>query len=207
MENSFQKLNKWEQIKMAETLADAFSNHDNFVYLIEDDKKRLKAASLLFQFMTKVMNKYGYIYVVYQEEEPVGYITFMDDQKNKLDVTTVLKSNALWKTARFWFFISQSERKKYLSYLKTYNEPVHKEENLIHLYYTGVKEAYRGKGLMKQAMSDALSYFHNLGYKGVCLETSDQNNVGLYKHLGYEVTRRVKTKDERQEIFFFEKHF
>jgi len=207
VKNSFRKLNQSEQIQMSETLARAFMNHDNFVYLIEDETKRVKAASLLFQFMTKVMNRYGYIYVVYEQGSPIGYITFMDDNTEKLGVKTVLKSNALWKAMRFWLFISSHERKKYKAYMKKYNEINHQVKNAIHLYYTGIEAEYRGQGFMKKAMDDALSYFSKKGYKLVQLETSDKSNVGLYKHLGYQVLQSVKTTDERQEIFFFEKHF
>jgi len=205
--NTFKKLTKAEQKKMAETLSEAFHSHDNFVYLIENDEKRKRSATLLFQFMTKVMNKYGHIYVVYEKDEAVGYITFMDDKKNKLDAKTVFLSNALWKAARFWLSISHKERQKYSSYMKKYNELDRKPDNYIHLYYTGIKNEYRGKGLMKKAMSEALEQYKSQGYIGVCLETSDKSNVGLYKHLGYQVTQSVKTIDERQEIFFFEKRF
>lgn len=207
MDNSFQKLHKEDQKVMASILGNAFHNHDNFTYLIEDEEKRIKVSQKLFLFMTKVLNKYGYIYVVYQDNRPVGYITFMDDQKDKLGVKTVLGAHALWLAASFWLHLSFKERKRYRSYLKKYNELDHKIKNKIHLYYTGIVDEYRGKGLMKKAMNEALSHFKELGYKGVCLETSDKSNVGLYKHLGYHVTQRVKTKDERQEIFFFEKDF
>lgn len=190
---------------MAKTLSEAFHNHDNFVYLIEDEMKRSKSSYLLFRFMTKVVNKYGYIYVVYYDNNPVGYITFMDDHKAKLRVKTVLGANAVCFAIRFWISLSCSERKKYKGYMKTYNKLNHTKKNQIHLYYTGILKKYKGKGIMKQAMNEALVYFKELGYRSVCLETSDKSNVGLYKHLGYQVTQSVKTKDERQEIFFFEK--
>ena len=207
MKSGFHKLSKKDQKVMASILASAFHKHDNFVYLIENDEKRLFASKLLFRFMTKVMNKYGYIYVVYHDDEPIGYITFMDDKKAKLEARTVLLSNAVCAVLKFWLNLSRYERKKYKAYLKKYDELDHSKEGLIHLYYTGIKPEHKGKGIMKKAMNDALLHFNELGYKGVCLETSDQSNVGLYKHLGYRITQSVKTNDERQEIFFFEKDF
>lgn len=207
MQNSFQKLNKQDQYIMATTLAKAFHSHDNFVYLIEDPEKRLHSAIKLFRFMTKVMNKYGYIYVVYSQDKPIGYITFMDDSKNAMNAKTVIGSNALVLAARFWLSLSRKERLKYREYMKAYNTFSHEQNNLIHLYYTGILPEYQGKGIMKSAMKDALQHFKNLGYQGVTLETSDQGNIGLYKHLGYKITQRVKTKNERQEIILFEKDF
>lgn len=207
MKNAFRKLNKVEQRRMSKTMSEAFYQHDNFIYLIENEKRRLKVVEYLFRFMTRVINKFGYIYVVYQDEQAVGYITFMDDQKNTLAAKTVFLSNAIWMAVRFWLSITCNEKKRYLAYFKQYNKLKHEEKNIIHLYYTGVKTDYKGKGIMKKAMNEALLYFKELGYKGVCLETSDRSNIGLYKHLGYQITQSVKTKDERQEIFFFKKYF
>lgn len=207
MENSFQVLSKQQQSLMAKILSEAFQQHDNFVYLIENEEKRKKSGYLLFQFMTKVMNKYGYIYVVYNNNVPIGYVTFMDDKKAKLGVRTVLGANALFLAARFWISLSLKERRKYRNYLNSYNKLNHKKTNQIHLYYTGVLDEFRGKGIMKKAMDEALSYFQKNAYNSVCLETSDNSNVGLYKHLGYQITQSILTKDERQEIFFFEKDF
>ena len=122
MNNSFQKLNDKEQIVMAQILAKAFCHHDNFVYLIEDEEKRLNDSFHLFRFMTRVVNEYGYIFVVYQNNEPVGYVTFMDDFKAKMGVKTVLGAKALGYAARFWFRLTLKERKKYKKYIKAYNK-------------------------------------------------------------------------------------
>lgn len=207
MNNGFQTLSKQEQIIMAKNLAIAFSEHDNFMYLIPHQQKRLKASSMLFRFMTKVMNRYGYIYVVYDNQLPIGYITFMDDSKASMNARTVLCSNAVWYVIRFWFQLSFQERKRYKAYLKQYSTLKHTKKNMIHLYYTGILPQYKGKGIMKHAMNEALLHFQQQGYDGVCLETSDASNVGLYEHLGYAITQRVQTNNERQEIFFFEKEF
>ena len=207
MKNAFQILTKKEQIMMSKTLATAFFKHDNFVYLIEREEKRIQSSCYLFRFMTKVINKYGYIYVVYQDKSPVGYITFMDDSKAKLGFKTVIGSGATFQVIKFWLSLSFKERSKYKKYMKAYNELNQNFDQCIHLYYTGILPDYKGKGIMKKAMSDALDYFKDLHYQGVILETSDQDNIGLYKHLGYRVTQRVKSIDERQEIYLLHKDF
>jgi ribosomal protein S18 acetylase RimI-like enzyme len=207
MKNGFQRLTKEEQIMMSKTLATAFFKHDNFVYLIEDEEKRIQSSYYLFRFMTKVINKYGYIYVVYQNGLPVGYVTFMNDSKAKLGLITILGSGALFQLIRFWLSLSFKERRKYKTYMKVYQKLNHDFEQSIHLYYTGIIPQYKGKGFMKQAMSNALDYFKDLKYQCVTLETSDQGNIGLYKHLGYRVVKSVKSIDERQEIYLFHKDF
>lgn len=207
MKNGFRTLTKKEQVMMSKTLANAFFQHDNFVYLIEDENKRLQLSYYLFRFMTKVINKYGYIYVVNQDDLPVGYITFMDDAEAKLGLKTVIGSGAALLAIRFWLSLTFKERSKYKAYMKIYNELNHDFKQSIHLYNTGIMPEFRGKGIMKKAMSEALGYFKELEYRGVTLETSDQGNIGLYKHLGYTVTQRKKTSDERQEIYLFYKDF
>ena len=205
MENGFQKRNKKEQKEMAKLLAKAFHSHDNFVYFMENDAKRLQISTTLFQFMTKVINKFGYIYVVYEASKPVGYITFMDDQKYKMGLITTIRANAIWYAIKFWLLLSKEERAKYRTYMKTYNRLKHENPNHIHLYYTGVLPEFKGRGIMKESLNQALLHFKGLGFTGVTLETSDLSNVGLYKHLGYQVIDHKITKDGKQEIFLFQK--
>jgi predicted GNAT family acetyltransferase len=89
--------------------------------------------------------------------------------------------------------------------MMVYRSLPHTDKGTIHLYSTGIQPKLKGQGLMSDPFKNSFLYFKNLGYQKVALETSDYSNVGLYEHIGFKLVFTKKSKDERQEIFYFEK--
>lgn len=199
------KLCKEELHEMCNVLSEAFQSHSNFEYLIENSVRRKILTTILFESMNRVINKYGYIFTVNYDNKNVGYITYMDDSSHTMNLLSIMQSRGLRYMLSFIMRLRLKEMKKYLSYLKSYNQFDHVKNESIHLYMTGILKEYRGKRIMGPSLRDSFSFFKNLGYKSILLETSDESNISLYVYLGFKVIKKIPTKNKLQTIYFFEK--
>ncbi|MBN2604599.1 MAG: GNAT family N-acetyltransferase [Bacilli bacterium] len=191
---------------MADCMSSAFINHANFKTIISSPKRRKKAMYHLFYMMYKVINQYGYIYEIKEQVEVVGYITFMDaSDPHQISVRRVFDTKGMKHFIRFLCSLKPREMFMFWRYMKTY-QAYHKQEkheSTIHLYSTGIKEQFQGKGLFKSSLRDTVSYFKKMGYQKMILETSDQTNVVLYQSLGFTITEQLTIKKSNQQIYFF----
>lgn len=201
-------LSKTELFEMANVMSDAFLNHSNFVYTIVDDKRRKKALYGIFLMMFRIINIYGFTYLVWENNHIVGYITFMDSSdKEQISFRRILKTRGFLLVLNFLISLKFSEIRKLIAYIKTYNnyELTEVKEHKIHLYSTGVKSEYKGKGLMGNAIRKTYKYFKDLGYLEMVLETADPINIPIYKKLGFDTIENKSTKDNQQTICFMSK--
>ncbi len=204
-ERSSDFLSKSQLVEMADVMSDAFVNHSNFVYTISSPVRRKKALYNIFLMMYKIINIYGYTYLVYEKEEIIGYVTFMDSSdKAQISFGRILKTRGLFLVLKFFLALQFSEIKKLISYIKTYNdyEATEEKEGKIHLYSTGVKADYKGKGLMGKAIRSTYQYFKDLGFQEMVLETADPINIPIYEKLGFKRVENRNTKDNKQTICF-----
>jgi len=204
-ERSSDYLNKSQLIEMANVMSSAFVNHSNFVYTISSTKRRKKALNNIFLMMYKIINIYGFTYLVYEREEIIGYITFMDSSdKAQISFKRILKTRGLFLVLKFFLSLRFSEIKKLIVYIKTYDKYQATEEKAykIHLYSTGVKSSFKGKGLMGKAIRNTYQYFKDLGYKEMVLETADPINIPIYNKLGFKTVENRSTPDNKQTICF-----
>ena len=58
---------------------------------------------------------------------------------------------------------------------------------------------------MGNAIRNTFTYFKNVGYTQMVLETSDLSNIPIYEKLGFVVDEYIKTKDQKQTICFMTK--
>ena len=198
-------LNKAQLIEMANVMSDAFVSHSNFVYTITDASRRKKALFNIFLMIYKIINIYGYIYLVREKEEIIGYITFMDSSdKSQISFLRILKTKGLILVFKFFIILKFSEIRKLTRYIKTYNvyQKLEDKNGKIHLYSTGVKTCFKGKGLMGKAIRNTYQYFKDLGYKCMVLETADPINIPIYKKLGFKIIENRSTPDNMQTICF-----
>lgn len=207
-QNSTEYLNNSELKEMANLMSDAFLTHSNFIYTIKRENKRKIALYNIFYTMYKVINKYGYISVVKEKSKVIGYITFMDAfDKSQISLIRVLRTKGLLLLIKFILNLRINEIFKLLKFYNVYNK-YHKTEDLdlkIHLYSTGVDSTNKGKGYMGKAIRTSFTYFFNLGYKEMVLETSDLSNIPIYEKLGFQVKSYVETSDKKQTICFMNK--
>ncbi len=195
-----------EELKeMASVMSNAFMNHENFVKVIKNPKRRKNVLYNLFLLMYKVINVHGYIIRVYKEDNICGYITFMDaNDPYQISVTRVFRTKGLGNFILFLFNLRYSSLKKLLQYNKVYNQ-YHLREfpSSVHLFSVGVKDEYKGKRIMSNAIRETFSYFKDLGFDHMILETSDQTNIHLYHKLGFEIDEIIKLK--YGQIYFYTK--
>jgi len=198
-------LTKSELIEMADVMSDAFVSHSNFIYTITDELRRKKALYNIFLMIYKIINIYGYTYLVYEKDEIIGYITFMDSSdKSQISFRRILKTKGLLLALKFFLILEFSEIRKLNRYIKTYNDYQKTEDKLgkIHLYSTGVKSNFKGKGLMGKAIRNTYQYFKDLGYKEMVLETADPINIPIYNKLGFKTIENRSTRNKLQTICF-----
>lgn len=201
-------LTKSQLVEMADVMSDAFLSHSNFVYTISSPIRRKKALFNIFLMIYKIINIYGYTYLVYNDEEIIGYITFMDSSdKAQISFGRILKVRGLRLVLKFFLSLKISEIKKLISYIKTYDkyEATEDKTGKIHLYSTGVKSSHKGKGYMGKAIRNTYQYFKDLGYKEIVLETADPINIPIYHKLGFKITENRSTPDGLQNICFMAK--
>lgn len=204
---SLVKLNKKELEDMAYLMSNAFLFHENFLYLIPNEKRRKKATLNIFLMMYKVINKYGYIFVVEEDNKNVGYITFMDESKSTMSFMNVLKTKGIRNFLKFLYYVGMKDVWKFITYLKVFKKLNHSSnDKAIHLYSTGIEKEFRGKGLMRVAFTKSFDYLKDLGYSKIELETSDSSNLSIYEKMGFLMTQRVQSKNKNQTIWFFELH-
>ena len=198
-------LNKSQLIEMADVMSSAFVSHSNFIYTISSDKRRKKALNNIFLMMYKIINIYGFTYLVYEKEEIIGYITFMDSSdKAQISFKRILKTRGLFLVFKFFLLLRFSEIKKLISYIRTYDKYQATEDKThkIHLYSTGVKSDFKGKGYMGKAIRNTYQYFKDLGFEEMVLETADPINIPIYNSLGFKVVENSSTPDNKQTICF-----
>ena len=201
-------LSKEELTMMADIVSDAVVNHSNFRYTFRNEKKRKKALFNAFLLMYKVINIYGYTYIVKEQNEIIGYITYMDSSdKEQISFGRILKTKGLLQGIKFALLLNIFEMIRLRKYIKTYNnyEKTEDKEYKIHLYSTGVKSEYKGKGIMGKAIRNTYQYFSDLGYKEMVLETADPINIPIYNKLGFNIIESRSTKDNLQTITFMVK--
>ena len=198
-------LTKTELKQMADVMSDAFVNHSNFIYTITNDFRRKRALYNIFLMMYKIINIYGYTYLVFENDEVIGYITFMDSSdKAQISFWRILKTRGFRLVVKFFLILKFSEIRKLIKYIYTYNnyQKTEIKKGKIHLYSTGVKHNFKGKGLMGKAIRSTYHYFKDLGYQEMVLETADPINIPLYNKLGFKTIEDRSTKDNLQTICF-----
>jgi ribosomal protein S18 acetylase RimI-like enzyme len=200
-------LNKKEVKEMSEIMSDAFMNHENWRHVIRNEKKRKKTLTNMFYFLNGVINHYGHTVVVQKEHKNVGYITYMENaDKTQISLYRIIKSGVLIHTLKFILGLNLNE----LISMNGFNQTVkrfyslHKlEENGLHLYNTGINPNYKGQGIMKKAFNYADSLFLDMNYNSIFLETSDQTNIGLYEHLGFNMFEELEMYRSERKLYYF----
>ncbi len=186
------KLSNKELMEAAAVFADAFSSHKNIKRIFS--KKR----SLYYLFLTflKVINNTGDILIHYIDEEPIGYLTFMEP-KNGKDITLPRMLRYGFGSLLMFLSVTIKDLRKVFAYIGDYSDKNEIKGKNIHLMQAAIKPMFKGQGLMSILFKQATEVFEE--YDAIVLETSDPNNVGLYKHLGYEVVQKI------DELYIFRK--
>ena len=161
------KLNNVELEEMAILMANAFANHQNWVYTIPKIKRRVKALKHIFKMMYRIVNEYGYIFTVVKDNQTIGYITYMDViEKKDITLKRILKTNGFLDLIKFLLNTNPVSLIKFSNYMKTYSAHVNSiYPKSIHLYSTGINEDLRGKGIMGNEFRNSFQYFFNDGYQ------------------------------------------
>lgn len=197
------RLSKSEILTMADIMSDAFLEHQNLALRIRKTQKRKKIMNTLFIVLFSIINKYGFIFEVTRDNKPIAYITYMDPKdKEQISFRRILKVRGLRYGIKLLFLLNPRIIKSMRDYMKLYHSHTIHNENTIHLYSTGIKKEYRGKGIMGIELRNSFEYFFSKGYKHISLETSDERNLVVYQKLGFEMVEILTKKN--QSLFFMD---
>lgn len=173
-----------KEIKLAaKTMASAFSTHENMSKIFTTRQSMY----YLFVILIRVINRTGDIFI-YEEDEPIGFLTFMEPINGK-DLTLPKIIRYAWFQSIIFLIVSLKDIRKIKSYLTDFSKKEEIVGRNMHLMQAGINPAYKGKGHMTELFELANHYYKD--YDGIVLETSDASNIGLYKHLGYEIIQVI----------------
>ena len=168
-----------------------------FAYLFPQEKLRKKALTNLFTAMVKFQVKYGEVYGYGSPLKGIAlWITPFKDQHESL--VRLIKSGFLkigWpplvgRAIRAIKMMGKIEdmQKLYIS------------EDHIYLELLAVDEKYRGQGISRKLLDPMIEKAKQNSYS-IYLETSNPNNVGLYKHFGFTKKDTFHVDKKKLEVF------
>lgn len=168
----------------AHIMAAAFEHHENMKNIFSSRK----SLYFLFLVLLKIINREGDIFVEYNGDTPIGYLTFMNDSK-EYDISLGKIIKYAFLDAVKFLFVSVKDIKNITKYLSSYSQKERIDGNNIHLMQAAIDPKYKGRGLMTELFKMSSEYYKK--YDSIVLETSDSSNVGLYEHLGFEVVQQI----------------
>ncbi len=179
------QLNKDELNKIAHLMVEAFKEHPVLSKVFSNSK----SLEILFTCFLKVINNEGDILLKKIDGEIIGVLTFMEP-KNGEDINFIrLMKYSFFDTMKF-LVVSFRDIRRIINYLNNYSQKEHIQGKNIHLLQAAVLPEFKGKGFMSELFHLADDYYSD--YDAVVLETTDQFNVGLYEHLGYNQVQKIK---------------
>lgn len=176
-------------------MAESFQEDPLYQYMLPNKETRKKTMEIFFEVYLDIFAPYGELVVDSKKVGGVGYIYY----ENRFKCSIKYKINLLKgfiKSLKMLKYVSVKDLKRILNTVQnTSSDWIHTyvEGDYIHIDLIGIKENYRGKGIgthiIQYALSEAKKY--NLP---VTLETQNENNLSLYKRLGFEVVESFRYK-------------
>lgn len=196
---------------LADTLAAAFMEHDNWHRVVPRPEARRRALRALFGFMGAAIDRYGHVVVAVADGRPVGYVTFMEDRDAAgVNFARVVRAGGLGDALRFLVALKPRE----LAGMRALERAVARFERgrardpgCLHLYSAGILPEYKGRGLMKAAFRHAEARFAELGFSSYRLETTDPANLPVYAAFGLGRVGDEPLGDSGRLVHFLERRF
>jgi ribosomal protein S18 acetylase RimI-like enzyme len=187
------QVGKKEIDKAQSVLTESFSNDPFIQYLMGSDQFDLKKASLFHEFLINYGLRYGMVLATSANFE--GVAIWLPPCNTEFGAWKSIKAGviSLGKIEGFDF-------KKRLQFFRrfkrygNYSDQLHQKYASFpnwHLLEIGIADKYRGKGYAGRLLRPVLN---DLDKKGLyCyLETHNQGNLEIYRHLGFDVVTEGK---------------
>lgn len=195
--------------EMAETLAEAFMEHDNWVRVIPGPEARRRALRALFGFIGAVVNERGHVVVALAEGRPVGYITFMEN-RDRAGVTLprIIRAGGLGDALRLLAALRPRELAGMVAFemaMSRFHRDNPPDPQGLHLYSAGILPTWKGQGLMKAAFAFAEARFREAGFGSYVLETTDPANLPVYEAFGLRRIGELAMPGSGRPAWFLER--
>jgi len=174
------RLQKRDVPQAAEVLAKSFSDYPMFQYIL-GDRFSADSAKIFLRFLIKYSVLYGEAYAPSREME--GVLLFTEYNENSFSLLRSLRAGAL-SLMRFGSAVA-----KRFSEFDGMSTRIHKAcvpEPHIYLIMIGVDPDKQGQGVGSGLIRPLLNLAQAKGYP-VYLETHGDNNVAIYRNLGFSV--------------------
>jgi len=179
------RLEKSQLKPAAEVLSRAFQNYPLLRYYFPDELKRRKMASFFVSVPVYYGLRYGEVYATSTDLE--GIAVWLPSENFPMAVWKILRSVPMSVLFSFGRYGGSKMRS-----LGAYIDETHKR--LVpyphwFLQVVGVEPRYKGQGYASRLLKPILSRTDREGLP-CYLETHDENNVALYKHLDFAVIEK-----------------
>jgi len=183
--NNLVRLNKAQVKPAAEVLSRAFKNYPLLRYYFPDELQRHKMASYFVSVPVYYGLRYGEVYATSTGLE--GIAVWLPSENCPMAVWKVLRSVPLSVLFGFGRYGGSKMRR-----MGAYTDETHKRlVSCPHwfLQVVGVDPRYKGQGHASRLLKPILSRIDREGLP-CYLETHDEYNVAIYKHLGFAVIEK-----------------
>lgn len=172
-----------QQKTAAQVLGQAFAKDSFMAYMLPDSSTRVQQLSKLFVPLLYASQRYGEVNVT---PSGGGVLAWVPGQffSRPVKFLELLRSGMLWLP----WAVGRAAYKR----LKVHDEVCelallqHAPERFAYIWAVGVRPDQAGQGLGKKMINVALDQMRRQGYSTCWLRTENPNNVGLYKHLGFQ---------------------
>ena len=170
------KINKDELKKTSAAFAEIFCDYTPY-RLLFDEKRLAKGRELLFR--CEVFCALDYTYVD-ENFEVIASVKRPGDKDRDLALL-LADPRFMFEAMKLSDAHSRALLKEYVSFAQGFADKYYNPETDCYIKNIGVASSARGKGLLRKAIDELC------GDMPVYLETHTQENVALYKHLGFEL--------------------
>ena len=189
-------LKKSDLKKAVNAATQAYYEADDEPFLIPDPSKRFKHIKVLMKITLRHSLKFGKVYSPSPRIE--GFAAWLPYDKTKIPLWRYIRYGAL----KILFYAGLKVIKtmsKYDSYCKN-KHLEHANFPHWYLYNLAIEPRYQGQGLGSKLLSPMLKCLDEQNLP--CYLETDEKNISLYQHFGFEVVDRGSLEDFDTEMIF-----
>ena len=173
-------------------LGKAFQDDPAWVNVIPDDKERKQKLPAIFEYLIIYTLRYGEVYAPSENLE--GIAVWIPHYNANMTFWKVIRSGAIWKAIKMGAKIGNKIQRVFEEIEKDRNEYMKEKGGYMYLQAIGVSPEYQGQGFggkLLRAMFEKANSENFLIY----LETETEDNVAMYKKLGFKVIKEFEVQE------------
>lgn len=173
--------------------------------MFPDDATRLAVMKLYFEIYLDIFAKYGDLVTTSEDLQDIAYIYYEERFKKDLNYALSLVKAGIKGLGLLHYISIKTVWGMLQTICHTSSAWIYEvtDKAYIHLDLIAVKKECRGQGKAKHLMRYVILQAQKVG-KPLTLETQSEENINMYKHMGFKVVKAFKYKDLTQYCMLFE---